>query len=670
MEKTRRSDFKFMRTGLHKSFLSTISAKLVVQVLGFLVSLYVIKLMGEAERGRYVLALSFVQLTVQFLNFGLHTSNTYYSSKEEHLYSGLQSNTIIITFLSLIVSILFFSFLKFLGILDFSNLDLGLISFSIPLSLMTLLQGGLLVGRKEYSKLNYLELGTKILGALGFFFLVIYNVHDHEWFLAMNLVISGVWIFFSLLGKNSISLPIKKFDMDLFKKSFKLGFVSYVGCVVAYLIFKIDLFLITYYLGEASLGTYSVAVSIIDAVLIIPAVFGQILFSEWTVTKNASERFNSYLKYLHFNFILLLLAAFAISLVIPHFFKYFFNNSFAGAAEYTIILSFAAVFIGTNMISMNFLGTKGMPIDIIIIPSVGLIINVISNIYLIPRLGIVGACYSSFIAYVSMFLGGLICSLSRENASDYLHRFENVYGYRNKLNWITKFLENDSVILDVGCGTSFNVTASLLKRGYKILGIDTDPKSIDLGKNYLLQHGLSSEAIACKNIDEISNKFDVVICAEVLEHLNDDLFIALVNKFRDKLKDNGVLLVTVPNGFGSFEIESWLWNKLKLSKLFQVLKISDLFYYVRVLFFGRNFIEEIPSSLDSSPHVQNFTYKSIKERLVKQGFELLEIKGGPFLSGPLSNHLTGFSMFTNLNNFYGSILPSLASGFYIALKKN
>ena len=55
-------------------------------------------------------------------------------------------------------------------------------------------------------------------------------------------------------------------------------------------------------------------------------------------------------------------------------------------------------------------------------------------------------------------------------------------------------------------------------------------------------------------------KFDVIICSEVLEHLEDPTII--LKKLNKSLYTDGILLGSVPNGYGLTEIEKFLIHKL------------------------------------------------------------------------------------------------------------
>lgn len=76
-------------------------------------------------------------------------------------------------------------------------------------------------------------------------------------------------------------------------------------------------------------------------------------------------------------------------------------------------------------------------------------------------------------------------------------------------------------VVDVGCGGGL-LTEAMAKTGAEVYGIDMGPGPIEIAKLHLLESGLdvkyeqiSAEAFAEKN----PQKFDVVTCMEMLEHV-------------------------------------------------------------------------------------------------------------------------------------------------------
>jgi SAM-dependent methyltransferase len=246
---------------------------------------------------------------------------------------------------------------------------------------------------------------------------------------------------------------------------------------------------------------------------------------------------------------------------------------------------------------------------------------------------------------------------------------ETIYGSRNRLEWFKQFIHKEHVVVDIGCGTGSMITIPLIAQGYKVLGLDLDEKSIDYGKNILKSYYLDPDRLQCKNFERLNLEPDVVILSEVLEHIPSQELDKLVASVFAKLKPGGILLVTVPNGYGWFELESFLWYKLKLGWFLEKIYFVEGMIILKNKLVG-NTIAPHPSSLDTSGHVQRFTYFSIEKKLKKHGFSLIKKRGGTLVSGPLTNLLfTGFKFPMYLNLILGKFGKAISSDFYIAVKK-
>jgi 2-polyprenyl-3-methyl-5-hydroxy-6-metoxy-1,4-benzoquinol methylase len=122
------------------------------------------------------------------------------------------------------------------------------------------------------------------------------------------------------------------------------------------------------------------------------------------------------------------------------------------------------------------------------------------------------------------------------------------------------FLENKNNlnILDYGSGDgAFSVF--LIKNGFNVTAIDIDLES----KNKINLQLTTEEQARFKfilltgqdNLSNYSQKFDVIICREVLEHIKD--YKNIVNIFGNILKDNGCCVISVPTYFTEKYFAFW-----------------------------------------------------------------------------------------------------------------
>ena len=251
-----------------------------------------------------------------------------------------------------------------------------------------------------------------------------------------------------------------------------------------------------------------------------------------------------------------------------------------------------------------------------------------------------------------------------KNQDEYLK--ENIYGHAKRLSWILSHLHQSDLIVEFGCGTGYMISFQLTKKGYLVYGLDTDEKSITLGQALLTQEGFDPSRLKVMNLSELNLNPDIIIASEVLEHITSKDLANIFPIIRNKLKHDGLLLITVPNGYGWFELESFLWHKTPFGKLLTWSKVAEAINRLKSLILGRKVEYPYPATLSGSHHVQQFSHNSIQKLLKNNGFEVLEIKGSVLFSGPFSNLLfTGIKSIMKLNCILGQWFPKIASGFYI-----
>lgn len=151
---------------------------------------------------------------------------------------------------------------------------------------------------------------------------------------------------------------------------------------------------------------------------------------------------------------------------------------------------------------------------------------------------------------------------------------ETVYGIAKRLRVFLDSIEGyrerrgirawDVRVLDLGCGTGVNLTTPLAAAGYRIVGLEADLPSLVQGKRVASAGSSPSPAFVAGELGRLpftlGVSFDVVICSEVLEHV-EDVGAVLADAGR-LLRPGGLLLLSIPNPYGYFELESLVWRWL------------------------------------------------------------------------------------------------------------
>jgi SAM-dependent methyltransferase len=249
---------------------------------------------------------------------------------------------------------------------------------------------------------------------------------------------------------------------------------------------------------------------------------------------------------------------------------------------------------------------------------------------------------------------------------------ENIYGHKKRLLWIMEKInkyasdrpKSDIKVLEIGCGTGIMLSIPLASLGYNVLGIDIDEKSVNFATSV---NPFENAQFLCTDAAELKGNYDFIILSEVLEHL--DAPESLLKISHGLLREQGFLLISVPNGYGCFEFEQFLWERLRLGEAIERLKIMWIISMLKQKLTGRE-ESALLSSFSTSPHVQRFNLGKIKQMITAVGFRILEVEGSTLFAGKFSNLLfTGFKLPVKINNALGSFFKSIASGFYLCCCK-
>src|SRR5438046_2765463 len=97
-------------------------------------------------------------------------------------------------------------------------------------------------------------------------------------------------------------------------------------------------------------------------------------------------------------------------------------------------------------------------------------------------------------------------------------------------------------ILDVGCGNGV-ISRHLGRLGFNVLGIDVSEKTIEMAKAIEPMPNVTFMKKSAEELVASGERYDAVICSEVLEHLDNPG--ALLKVLHETLAENGKLIVTV-----------------------------------------------------------------------------------------------------------------------------
>lgn len=385
-------------------FISTILSR----ILSFVGSLVVLRLLDNKELGVILFAFSIIQFIIPIAGFGLHQSLLRYgallkSNKEkEKLFSYVLKNGVIGSLILIIIVILVGWFIPF--------------QFKKTFYYLSLLSSAILTNFLfELVKTQFRLQHKNILFAKAEFFQSFLLV---VLIFSLTMYLEGLGYVIALISAPLLSaiVLVKKLKITFYFKSdltitnldfWKYGFFGGLSNVVTQLLFIIDIILIGELMSDPLLVTQYKYISIIPfSLLFLPRIFIAADFVTFTEKINQKEYIKKYIKSYMLFFSFLSIIIFSLSYLFSDSILLIFGEQYVKYSDSFLILIFGVngIFILRGLFG-NLLSSIGkMSVNYYIV-SAALIINIISNYYLISRYGIKGAAITSCIL---MWFTGLL----------------------------------------------------------------------------------------------------------------------------------------------------------------------------------------------------------------------------------------------------------------------
>lgn len=233
---------------------------------------------------------------------------------------------------------------------------------------------------------------------------------------------------------------------------------------------------------------------------------------------------------------------------------------------------------------------------------------------------------------------------------------------QKRLNFIVKQLHAGvppgGRVLDVGCGNGI-ISRELGELKYQVHGIDVSEKAIAKAQAVNTLDNVKFEVKDAESLIGEGQSYDAIICSEVLEHLQEPA--NLLRALYQMLKDDGKLIVTVPNGQGPREAlvtkpvlklrnqNNWAWKALSRLK-------ESLGYHGST----------VQSDADNLDHVQFFTQKELHQLSGQNNFVITSFGNANFVEDvfPVSLLTKRVYALQKLDCHLADYLPhALAGGF-------
>jgi O-antigen/teichoic acid export membrane protein len=385
-----------------KPVLFTFSSNILLLLLSIILSIIINRALGPYVKGIYTFYITIPLLLSSFLSFGLESSNVYFIGKRKIPVHNLINNSIyfylsIFIVLSLLFKIFEKNFCFNIKNYTSSNYILYLILIATPLIIENKFLLSILLGLKRYKSYNSLQIIQVFLLIVSFsLYIIFFKNNDVSIFIL-------IWTFSILLNLLIILIFLRKyiklckFDFHLFRLTINYSIKNYIANITTFLIYRSDYFVISLFLSPNYLGYYSVATVLSEKLWLIPSSIGTILYPKIS----AEKKYNKHSTIISLKFTLIIMFFLIIILVLfsQIIITTLYGSSYKLAANIVYFLAPGIFLLSIPKILTADLNGRGLPQYSAIYSFIAFLINLLLNLILIPKIGIIGAAISTSISY-------------------------------------------------------------------------------------------------------------------------------------------------------------------------------------------------------------------------------------------------------------------------------
>jgi len=211
--------------------------------------------------------------------------------------------------------------------------------------------------------------------------------------------VAGAVIGAALQVRGVVSATAPTGERPVFRPALDYALPAYLGNIVQFLNYRLDQYLVVFFVGTAELGTYALAVTLGQLIWLLSNAGAQVLLPRVASDEGSAGQGIVAARITRVGMALGLLAALALALCAGPLIPLIYGTPFAPAFLPLLLLLPGIVAFGAVNVLASYVAGRGRPGLNAAVAALGLVVTLGFDLALIPRFGGAGAAIASSISY-------------------------------------------------------------------------------------------------------------------------------------------------------------------------------------------------------------------------------------------------------------------------------
>lgn len=399
---------------LNKNIFYTFLTQIPALIISIIAGVFITRLLGPEGKGVFSVYLANIEIMALMFSFGTEQGIVYFISNKKINEKKIQAISLLVFFTAILLNaiIVFSVNNKIIFVDNYNGLFYRLFLFFVfVITFINSIIVAFLKAKKEFKKVNFFLLISAVLNLITYFTVFVLNKLS-----LINYSIKLIFIIsISLIIINLIFYLLFFFKTYFFRPNFhlklktdilpfyKFSFVGYLGMLVNFLNYRLDIWFVSYFKGTIQLGLYALAVNFSQLIMMISKIVSSVMMP-YLSEDDIKQRRNIFQLYSRVNFFVISISVTVLYFTGNYLLVFLYGQDFYGSVAPFKILIISMIFTGTSQLFSSFLSASGRNDLCLYTNIIGLIFTVVLDFILIPKFGIIGSAYATFSSYLSIFL--------------------------------------------------------------------------------------------------------------------------------------------------------------------------------------------------------------------------------------------------------------------------